>query len=231
MEKASLTPDQLFHKCRPLESADIAKSHYIRNAFTQGLKNYRILSLNELFTLNLFHSLPRFLLRFINDKGEVIVVANLLGDCAISLVIRDISSRDFITYGHSHIPYGVGSLLPFTFGDWLLLTEGVLDRDSLLPYYPYTLALLSAGLSVIQTEIVEVLTDRVVLAYDNDPTGHDAYQRDFKRLSKKGIIVSRLHHPSHIKDPGTLSELLHHNQHSSHAKLRAHYLQQLQPYL
>jgi len=220
-----LSPLELFNLGRNLLPQDQLRSPYLYNALSKGLSNYKILTLEAIFRYSLLEQLPPHLLRFINDLGEVILIANPILDEIPQVILRGVSVRDFRVYSQSvSFPYGVGLLSPdFSYGQPILLVEGVLDRDSLLDIFPDTLALLSSSLSLAQIEMLECLTDRVLLLYDNDKSGRDGVKRDFSRLVKRQIKPYLLQHPIHIKDSGILSEYAMRGS-ERYSALRDHYL-------
>lgn len=88
------------------------------------------------------------------------------------------------------------------FGDFktnypIILTEGVKDCIVLKKLYPFSLACLTTGLHGLKDyEIIRSLTDKVVLAYDNDSAGRVATEKNFKKLQEFGIKVQKAYYPT-----------------------------------
>lgn len=111
--------------------------------------------------------------------------------------------RNFFCKDHISCFYGWGSFQNFKKNTPIILTEGIKDCLVVKRFYPNTIACLTDGLSgVDDAEIISHLTNKVVLLYDNDKAGENAKNRDFERLSKKGIKCVRAFYNS--KDPGEL---------------------------
>jgi hypothetical protein len=211
VEKVSA--EELFAAARPLTNEDRRRSHYVNNALDLGLTNYRIISLKEIMGSGLLERLcaeesgAKYIVKFINEQGECLVIGNMVGTVPVSLVVRSLKEKRFSVYG-SFPFYGFGMLRPdFKYGDRVVLVEGVLDRDSFLPLFPDVLAVLSSSMSLLQASVLSVLTDNVVLMYDNDTAGNAGVERDRRRLQKSFCKVQHLPQPVGVKDAGTLSEL------------------------
>ena len=80
------------------------------------------------------------------------------------------------------------------------MTEGTKDCIILQQYYPFVLALLTAGITITNLHILRALTNKVILAYDRDSSGLDSTKRDIKLLQDKGFQVQML--KPHKKDFG-----------------------------
>lgn len=75
----------------------------------------------------------------------------------------------------------------------IILTEGVKDAIILKQIYPYSIATLTAGLHGLHDfEIMKSLTDKILLAYDNDKAGKNATENNFKKLSAMKLRVKPL---------------------------------------
>jgi DNA primase len=82
----------------------------------------------------------------------------------------------------------------------IIVTEGSKDCIILQKYYPYVLALLTAGVTVANANILRTMTNKVILAYDRDSTGLKETKKDIEKLQNAGIQVLML--KSHKKDFG-----------------------------
>jgi DNA primase len=70
----------------------------------------------------------------------------------------------------------------FKYGDWLILTEGIFDADSFRHIYNNILAMLTSNITLMQAEILSTLTDKFILAFDNDTGGKIGANIAIKRL-------------------------------------------------
>lgn len=220
--------DVLYLVARPVTKQDITKSHYLFNAFKKNLTNYKLISSGELMKHKLLDkgALPQYVQSFIVDNAEVMILGNMLEDRPASATIRGIREKDFIDYGTTKgLFYGLGMLKPdFKYGDWIILTEGPLDRDAFVDIYPNTLALLTASISMMQLDVIETLTNRVILMLDNDEPGILGTKKSRKALQSRGIYVQEIHQPN-VKDSGTLAELMAKGKSYEYEMLRDYYCQ------
>lgn len=204
-----LHPDDLFLLGSSL-SSDYISHRYVYNALNQGLSNYRILSCDKLVeSESVLQSLPNSVLRFIVSSKRVLLIANQIEESSVYLILRSLEEKKFMIYGENYyLFYGFGSLIPsFKRNDPIIVVEGVLDRDVLIEFYPYVLATLGSGMSIVQRRIMKALTNKVILFYDKDDAGIGAFYRDEKELKKEGVNVYRLKPYAKYKDPGCLVDL------------------------
>ena len=73
----------------------------------------------------------------------------------------------------------------------IVVCEGVKDAIVLKKFYPYVLSNNTSALR-LNANIIANITDKVILAYDNDETGHREAPKDKKKLSKLGCSVDIL---------------------------------------
>ncbi len=170
--------------------------------------NYRVLYLNDLITHKDL-SIPTFVRNFIVKEGAVFMIANLIDGKPISILFRSLNKKAFIDYGTTKgVFYGIGTLSPnFRYGDPIVVVEGVADRDVLSKIYPNVVATKSSSLSMLQIELLASLTNRVILALDQDDPGRHGCRLALSRLRKKHLRAYILDHPD-VKDPGTIYDYL-----------------------
>ena len=77
----------------------------------------------------------------------------------------------------------------FKKNDTIIITEGTKDCIILQQYYPYVLALLTAGITVSNMNILKSMTNKIILAYDRDSTGLGQTKKDVELLKSNGIQV------------------------------------------
>ena len=77
----------------------------------------------------------------------------------------------------------------------ILVCEGAKDAIVLKKMYPYTLSCNTSSLG-INTHVLANITDKVLLAYDNDETGEDKIKQDKRTLVKLGCSVDSIKYSS-----------------------------------
>lgn len=200
------------------ESTEVMETIYnLPTINMQGLSNkyvyfmntretqYKILSSRQ--ALQYSNMMPEFLIKYFQRNGDCICIPNKINDIIYSLTFRTLGDRkQFLKYGDvTHLLYNLGNLpKDFHYGIPLVLCEGNLDCDALKEIYPYTVASLTSDLSTNQIQILTHLTDKVIVAYDNDESG----QRGFYSLRKKlkDTTIIKFEHFLGLHDAGDLIE-------------------------
>ena len=99
----------------------------------------------------------------------------------------------------------------------IVVCEGVKDAIVLKKFYPYVLSNNTSALR-LNANVIANITDKVILAYDNDETGHREAPKDKKKLAKLGCSVDLLKYDNwkenglkdaaeHINHPKELKQL------------------------
>ena len=93
----------------------------------------------------------------------------------------------------------------------IVVCEGVKDAVVLKRFYPYVLSNNTSALRV-NANILANITDKVILAYDNDETGRKEIQKDKRKLANLGCSVDTLQYTfkdagEYINHPKELKEL------------------------
>lgn len=93
----------------------------------------------------------------------------------------------------------------------IVVCEGVKDAIVLKRFYPYVLSNNTSALRV-NANILANITDKVILAYDNDETGRKEIQKDKRKLANLGCSVETLQYTfkdagEYINHPKELKEL------------------------
>lgn len=81
----------------------------------------------------------------------------------------------------------------------ILVCEGAKDAIVLKKMYPYTLSCNTSSLG-INTYVLANITDKILLAYDNDSTGAEKIKQDKRSLVKLGCSVDILKYAEGFKD-------------------------------
>lgn len=182
---------------------------YIRLAIKYNYPNYRICNIGDLHTFKLMKSFTDNQKEFFNENGEFLVIFNELNSKPISIVIRSLKQKQFIDYSIFYCMYGIDMIdSTFKFGDWLVITEGIYDADSFRFIYNNILAMLTSNVTLMQAEILSTLTDKFIIAFDNDSGGELGIRIAIKRLRELNpkCKIEKIIMYSTDKDLGTLEE-------------------------
>lgn len=99
--------------------------------------------------------------------------------------------------------YGFHNFHNFKYNTPIILTEGTKDCIVLQSIYPFSLACLTSGINGLDDfEAIRKLTNKVILAYDNDKAGIKSTARDKEHLIKAGCKVATAFYTT--KDVGDL---------------------------
>ena len=203
-----ISPTELFLLGKPVTKEYVKYNKYTFSAYKYNFPHYRILSIGDIISKKYIKDtdIPGYLMDYIGEEGEVLAIANIINKQVPFLQLRALKKKEFSVYGsQSSLLYNLGFLPKnFKYGDVLVIVEGNADADALKGIYNNVVATCTAGLTSKQLEIVSYLTNKVILAYDNDKSGRYAYKRDSKLLKEKGINVRCLCQYNFYKDTGDL---------------------------
>lgn len=184
----------------------------IKNKYLYYISNYesqfKVISAAQALTLS--RDMPDFIIEYLRHNGDCVLIPNKVGNVIYSLTLRNIQGKkQFLKIGDiSHSLYNLGNLpKDFKYGTPLLLVEGNLDCESMKEVYPYTVASLTATLSTNQVQLISHLTDKVIIAYDNDDAGKEGYYIVRNKLEKLGMTVKKFNHALGLHDAGDLLDV------------------------
>ena len=190
-----------------------SKINVVKNKYMYYMKNfdsnYRYLPVSKLI-VNCWASIPNYLKDYLNMAGDSIMLPTIINDVVYSLTFRNINGQKrFIKVGQAaHLFYNMGNLPEdFKYGMPLILVEGNLDCDAIKLIYPYSIATLTNSLSLNQLQLLLHLTNKVIIAYDNDEAGNKGYWSTYNTLKKYKFVVKRFRHSPRLKDFGDLIDL------------------------
>lgn len=155
-------------------------------------------------------NIPDFLRLYLERNGDCIIIPNKINDIIYSLTFRTLGDRkQFLKYGDvSHMLYNLGNLPDdFSYGTPLILLEGNLDCDVMRDIYPYAVASLTSDLSTNQIQLLSHLTNKVIVAFDNDVSGNKGYYMVKKKLESHGVTVHKFTHYNKLHDLGDLLQV------------------------
>ena len=192
-------PDSILDQCK-----------YVRLARRHHYKNYRLLFYKDIKPWGLLGSFSTYQAQFFADSGCTLGVFNTLNGIPTSIVWRATNAKEFMNYSLVYSVYGFDLIDPnFKFGDWMVLTEGIYDADVLRQIYPNVIATLTSSVTVHMAEVLKLMTDRFIIAYDSDKAGNSGFEKAFKRLGNaEGDNVKKLPIFPGDKDIGEMEEKL-----------------------
>ena len=201
------TKTKLYNMARIIKTN---KTKYESIASQDMFPNYRVISSGEVNIRGKDLSLPTYVRDFVSEHNEVILICNIINTEVSGMILRALDEKAFINYGmgQGNI-YGIGQLdTNFQYGDLLVLVEGAIDRDICSLYITRnSLALLTNKLTNGQMQVIENLTNRVLLLLDNDEAGKQGEDITLKKLTQKGITCYTMTKSDLIKDLGDLYDL------------------------
>lgn len=192
-------PDAILDSCK-----------YIRLARRHHYKNYRLLFYKDIKPWGLMGSFSYYQANFFSKSGCTLGIFNELNGNLISIIWRATNDKEFMNYSLQYTLYGYDMISPdFKYGDWLVLVEGPYDADVLRQVYPNVVATLTSSVTVNMAEILKVLTDKFIVAYDSDNAGNTGYEKAVKRLgNEQGDNIKKLPVFPGDKDIGVMEEKL-----------------------
>lgn len=81
----------------------------------------------------------------------------------------------------------------------IVVCEGIKDALMFKHIYPYVLSCNTSSLG-LNAHVIANITDKVILAYDNDSTGYDSTKKDKRTLTSLGCSVDVLKYDDGFKD-------------------------------
>lgn len=166
-------PDRILDECK-----------YIRLARKLHYKNYKLLFYKDIKPWGLAGSFSTYQSQFFANSGCTLGIFNELNGNLASIVWRATNDKDFMNYCMAYTVYGFDMIDPnFKYGDTIVLTEGIYDADVLRQIYPNVLATLTSSVTVNMAEVLRLMTDKFIIAYDADNAGIQGFDKALKRLS------------------------------------------------
>ena len=180
-------------------------SKYVDIAKKFQLRNYKLCLTSDILKLGLMDELTKYQKEFIISAGACVAIFNTMNDKPISMVFRALTKKEFMDISVCYCAYGFDLIDEnFKYGDWLLITEGIYDSDCVRSIYKNSVAMLTSNITVMQAQILKSLTNRFIIAFDNDSAGDSGYKKTLKRL--KGSVIQKLNMYGSDKDLGVMCE-------------------------
>ena len=129
----------------------------------------------------------------------------------VGFIIRGIFTNDYNTIGRTFSDFKVQ--VPFMFGfdksfmkfdrykkcPPVIVCEGAKDCLTLKQIYPFVLSNNTSSMGA-NAYVLRNMTNKFLLAYDNDSAGHEGIEKDKKILRSTGAFVDDITFPEGIKD-------------------------------
>ena len=198
---------QLYKTARKITTST-TKYEYIASHY--NLPNYRIVSSGELNVRCKDLDIPYYVRDFVKQHNEVIMMCNMINTEISGIIFRALDEKVFTNYGLGKGNlYGIGQLdNDFKYGDLLVLVEGAIDRDVCSLFITKNcLSVLTSTITKNQLQVLQNLTNKVLLILDNDEAGNNGEELAKKKLKSIGITCYTINKAPFIKDLGDLLDI------------------------
>lgn len=185
-------------ECQTIDYAIFKKSKYIRFCNSGDLLKYIPTGSDK--RLDAFHG-------FVHENPYFWMIPLMtITQEIFGFVLKSYTQKQYRNiFCQNHICsfYGFHNFNNFKYNTPIILTEGTKDCIMLQSIYPFSLACLTSGLNGLDDlEAIRRLTNKVILAYDNDKSGIKSTERDKLHLIKSGCKVATAFYTT--KDVGDL---------------------------
>jgi len=200
-----VTPLDLYQISNKIDADRAHLNKYTYLGYKFNFPHYRVLSLKDVMLNGLHTCLPKHLLNFISEQGEVLLIANIISGYIPLLQLRSLhGEKAFQAVGsQSKLFYGQGMLdKDFKYGDPLLIQEGVFDTDIMRGLYPNCLGTMTSKITHSQFEVLKLMTNRIILLGDDDKPGRIGTKNNRKKLLDAGFQVKLIFQYNGYKDTG-----------------------------
>ena len=207
----SITPLELYKISEPISKDKSMVNKYTYMGYKFNFPHYRILNLRQVMLAGYHLTMPKHLLNFISEQGEVLLIANIISGYIPLLQLRSLhGEKQFTALGsQSKLFYSLGYLdSDFKYGDWVIIVEGIADADIMRGIYPNILATMTSRITKSQFEVLKLLTNKVILLGDNDEPGRKGTRNNRLLLQDNGFDVKLIYQYSNFKDCGELGDYL-----------------------
>jgi hypothetical protein len=191
--------------CEYPEDKVLDQSKYVKLARRYNLKNYRLVLYKDLKNWGIYDSFTKYQKSVFANAGATIAILNELNGNLVSVVFRSTTEKEFINYSLFYSVYGFDMIDDnFRFGDYIVVTEGLYDADVLRQIYPNVVATQTSNVTLTQSIVLKLMTDKFIIAFDSDSAGDSGLERAIKRLGD----VKHLSIYPKDKDIGNMEEYL-----------------------
>lgn len=220
------TLDILYRELTPIYEVDdkvVLSNKYTKLAKDYKYDNYRLCTYMNIVNLGLEKSVAYYVYSFVKKCGATVAIFNILDGKPISVTFRSLSEKEFRDYSLIYNIYGFDLIdSNFKYGDYLIITEGFYDADSLRVLYPNVVATQTSNVNSMQAEVLKTMTDKFIIAYDDDSAGEAGFK---KALNKLGTDIKKLSIYPEDKDVGRMEEVKYDR--DAYEKRKEYYLKEI----
>lgn len=146
---------------------------------------------------------------FVSEHGAVLLIPNVVNGKLADLTVKALDSKNILRYKNVKLPYGVGQLKNFKYGNPLILVEGVADLAGikLINKDLNVVALRTNTISQDMYQVYSALTNNIILLLDSDEAGQKQLDKIKFNLSREHIQARSVNQHGDIKDTGEIVEL------------------------
>jgi 5S rRNA maturation endonuclease (ribonuclease M5) len=147
---------------------------------------------------------------FVMQHGAALLIPNIVNNKIVDMTVKALNSSATIKYKNVSLPYNIGNLKNFQYGDPLYVVEGVADVAGLKLIDPNinVIALQTNTIPNDMLPIYQALTNNIVLLLDNDKAGQVQYGKLKRKLGELGINTFFFKQFGSLKDTGEIVELV-----------------------
>lgn len=148
-----------------------------------------------------------FIQRFVASHSLSVQIPCFLNRVRIATIYRSLMTKDFVVDSKVKAVLYVPEMADWgdlRFGMPIVLTEGVLDAYAARRHHNYVAAVLGSVVTAPQAVFLACITDKVVLAFDSDPSGIGGSVQSRAKLEKLGVRAIPLKSVYGLDDPGQL---------------------------
>lgn len=153
---------------------------------------YRIINGYDAYKYREF--LGKQLMRFIMEESECVVMPNkLYSGEIVGFLFRSMRGKKFrYMTDYPYIPYGAGANIKTYNKPWLIV-ESAIDSDYLRQFYPYVIATRGVTVKSETKDFIKGTCKEVLIGFDDDDAGKEAYIRLCGEFRRNGLIVSKFY--------------------------------------
>ncbi len=202
----------LYSLGRPVEESDKFINKYTYLAYKYNYP-YRIFNNKSLWSYykrnknNMDISIS--IQKFLEENENVLFIPNIINNEVVHIICRSFKEKKFMNVSeYKQTFYQIGNLSNNRkYYEPIILVEGTADCDYLKTIYNDVLACLTDSISSFNLQVLKSLTNNVLLCFDNDNAGKEAYIKESKKLRYNGISVRKINHVDNVKDVGDILEM------------------------
>ena len=195
--------EELYSLGRPIPKELKDKDKYLWLAFN-GILEMKYLDVNDIFNKQTLIN------NFVVEYGPVLLIPNFVDKQMVDLIVKSVTGKKIKQFNKANMPYNIGKLNNFKYGDPLVIVEGVADLGGLKLIDPEinVVALKTNTISKAMYSFYESITDNIIIMLDADETAKKQTSILQRNLGKLGIRTTVIEQYGSLKDTGEIVELI-----------------------